>query len=641
LSWIARFTARTGSLVAALTLMGALAAPARADGPPVYLFGGKAIVMSQTVSQAGGLAVGVDDPGLREILRDVGAALTYNPGDRYVLVTTAEPQVISFAIGDTRYDVGSTSSQAAFAPFDRGGVAYVPFDELLRALDLAVKREGADSIIQPQLAVVDVQSADGRTTVVARAGVPLHARLVSETPQRLVFAFEGVGTTLQRTRSVRAAGVAQLEIVQSGDARYPVTTVTVDLTPGASHGVADSDDGRDFTIGFTGPQSGGTVAIAQPEASWSPPPAPAQLPAQEPTELPASAPGSAPATVGAIAVQPGPDGLTIDVTVTGDASYEWHRLRDPDNRFWIDVHDATLAMPPRDEQETGPVSALRIRQIDASTVRLALSLAGPQRLDVNPTATGVRIVVHADTVSDDVARAGAGNVGAAAIAAALNPDASPAPIDSGNGAWKFGPHDTYVAANPRMIAIDPGHGGSDPGVVKGSTHEAALALDISVRLRDILIARGWQVVMTRTADVDVISPYDSARVELQGRDDIAYNAGARLLVSVHVNGYLNSGPHGTTTYYSKPADLPLAHAIERRAGAELGIKDDGIVKNDLYVTLHAQMPAILIETAFLTNPGDNALLTSAAWRQKVAQAIADGIGDYAGTAPPAAQSGNQ
>ena len=55
----------------------------------------------------------------------------------------------------------------------------------------------------------------------------------------------------------------------------------------------------------------------------------------------------------------------------------------------------------------------------------------------------------------------------------------------------------------------------------------------------------------------------------------------------------------------------------------------GSIKAHYYVTYHTRMPAVLIETAFLTNPGDYALLASAAWRQKVAQAIADGIAQYA------------
>ena len=145
------------------------------------------------------------------------------------------------------------------------------------------------------------------------------------------------------------------------------------------------------------------------------------------------------------------------------------------------------------------------------------------------------------------------------------------------------------------------------------------------RLRDILVARGWEVKMTRDTDVDVYAPNDSAHDELQARVDIANKAGARLFVSIHANAFINSGPYGTTCYISKPDDVAFARIVERHLAAD-GTKDDGIVKSHLYVTLHTRMPAVLIETAFLSNPSDYALLTSPAWRQKVAQEIADGIG---------------
>ncbi|HTA55456.1 MAG TPA: N-acetylmuramoyl-L-alanine amidase, partial [Candidatus Acidoferrales bacterium] len=176
--------------------------------------------------------------------------------------------------------------------------------------------------------------------------------------------------------------------------------------------------------------------------------------------------------------------------------------------------------------------------------------------------------------------------------------------------------------------IDPGHGGSDRGTVHGGVSEADLTLDMAKRLRDLLVARGWQVKLTHDTDVDVYAPDDSAHQELQARVDVANRAGARLFVSIHVNAFINSGPYGTTTYISKPDDVPLAQVVERQLASD-GTKDDGIVKSHLYVTLHTKMPAVLVETAFLSNPSDYALLTSAAWRQKVVQEIADGIAQYA------------
>jgi len=185
--------------------------------------------------------------------------------------------------------------------------------------------------------------------------------------------------------------------------------------------------------------------------------------------------------------------------------------------------------------------------------------------------------------------------------------------------------------------LDPGHGGSDRGTIHGGVAEADLTLDMAKRLRDILVARGWQVKMTRDTDVDVYAPGDSARDELQARVDVANKAGARLFVSIHANAFINSGPYGTTCYVSKPEDVELARVIGGQLAGD-GTKDDGIVKSHLYVTLHTRMPAVLIETAFLSNPSDYALLTSAAWREKVAQEIANGIGQYTRDNPVANQS---
>ncbi|MGC1380988.1 MAG: N-acetylmuramoyl-L-alanine amidase, partial [Candidatus Baltobacteraceae bacterium] len=358
-----------------------------------------------------------------------------------------------------------------------------------------------------------------------------------------------------------------------------------------------------------------------------------------PTPVPAdgaAASSSGPALVTGVSVQPGSAGdVTVAVAINGNASYAWHRLREPDNRFWLDIANAQLQGPPIDQSEPSPLVSMRVRQVDPTTVRIALSLGGPKTIAITPSTTGLGIVVGAQELADQP-RSGSGSVGSVVSAGQENAGLeTPAPLDqsgsgfgaSGDTAWKFGPRSNYVPTNPRLIVIDPGHGGSDRGTIHGGVSEADLTLDMAKRLRDILIARGWQVKMTRDTDVDVYAPNDSAHEELQARVDVANNAGARLFVSVHVNAFINAGPYGTTTYISKPDDVALARIVETRLAAD-GTKDDGVVKSHLYVTLHTRMPAVLVETAFLSNPSDYALLTSPAWRQKVAQEIADGIGQY-------------
>jgi N-acetylmuramoyl-L-alanine amidase len=616
---INRSTVRTFSFAVALTA--ALAIPAVAGSSFSALYQGQTIRFTHVDQSRGATALGVDDPGFQALLRATGALLTWKPGERYVLITTAAPVVVSFALGDRRYDVGPISLEASFAPYQRGSEAYLPFDEVLRALDLALRRDGGAAVLQPQLARLDVHQDGNRVTLLAHGAAPLHPRILKQSSASITYEFDGVGTTLSGTRQINAGGVRSVEITTSGSVRDPVTLVTVELAAGATAEAPRAED-RDVTLTFDG-----VVAAAPAVAEESPTPEPAPL--QSP---------SAAATVTGVTVQPGADGVAVTIAVTGNASYEWHRLHDPDNRFWVDIKGAQLAGPAIEENEPAPLVSMRVRQSDPATVRIAVSLQGPKSISVVPSATGLGILVGSQDVAD-TPRGGSGSIGTVVSESQSNVAAvTPAPLDESsygapdNGAWKFGPRSNYVPTNPRLIVIDPGHGGSDRGSMHGGVAEANLALDMAKRLRDILIARGWQVKLTRDTDVDVYAPNDSARDELQARVDVANKAGARLFVSIHANAYMNSGPYGTTLYISKADDVALARTVQTHLASD-GTKDDGVIKSHLYVTFHTRMPAVLIETAFLTNPSDYALLVSPAWRQKVAQEIADGIGQYAQAYP--------
>jgi N-acetylmuramoyl-L-alanine amidase len=626
LSWIHLFTARIGSLVVAVCV--AAAVPAQADSSVTAIYAQQTIRFMHVDTRNGALAIGTEDPGLQALLRATGAVLTWKPGERYVMLTTAVPVVVSFSVGDRRYDVGPIALQAAFAPYQQGEEVYLPFDEVLRSLDLALRQDVPFAVLQPQLASLDVQNQGDRVSIVAHGGAPLHPRVVNENPSDVVYAFDGVGTTLSGTREVNAGGVHSYSITQRGTVRDPETFVTVDLLPGATPGAIHSNDDRDVVLAFSG-SAPATGAAPASNAAVQAQPAPVVANA-------APQAASEPALVTGVTVTQTPEGFTLAIAVTGNAAFEWHRLRDPDDRFWVDIEGAQLQGPPIDQEEPDPLVSLRVRQLDAQTVRVALSLLGPKTLDILPSATGLNVSVGRTDASSALARQGSGSVGTT-VASNEEQEApvTPAPTDESN--WKFGPREPeYVPAKARLIVIDPGHGGSDRGSMHGGYSEADLNLDMAKRLRDVLVSRGWQVRMTRDSDVDVYQPDDTPHEELQARVDVANNAGARLFISIHANAYYNSGPYGTTYYISKKSDLALAEIIEQHLQSD-GTKDDGIIKSHMYVTLHTRMPAVLIETAFLTNPSDLALLASPAWRQKIMGEIADGIDEYAQTYPVANQ----
>lgn len=215
----------------------------------------------------------------------------------------------------------------------------------------------------------------------------------------------------------------------------------------------------------------------------------------------------------------------------------------------------------------------------------------------------------------------------------------------------------------RRIAIDAGHGGKDPGAIGAQKlREAALVLSISRELRRELASRGFEVVMTRASDVFL---------PLEARTDIANRKNADLFISVHANAARNSKLAGVETYlldtrYDRQtarvaarengttvAGLSELHRIlaslklgnnERYAAryAELvqrslvsrlrksypGTVDLGVKRGPFLVLFQADMPAILVEVGFVSNPAEAKRLRSGAFARKAAQGIAEGVSAY-------------
>ena len=338
------------------------------------------------------------------------------------------------------------------------------------------------------------------------------------------------------------------------------------------------------------------------------------------------------ASVTAVDVAPFSDGLSVRIAVSGSAAYDWHRLGGGDNRWYLDVHGATLGVTAHEVHSASTaVASVRIgtvHVVGAPTVRIAMTLTGDKRVDVVPFTGGITLTVPGDDAID-VARSGSGQIGDATLAAGADPDATAPSSQS----WKFSPQPGTIppGSNPRLIVIDPGHGGSDSGAQHNGLTEKVLTLDISKRLRALLVARGWIVKMTRTTDVDVYGPNASDRAELQARCDVANAAGARMFVSVHINSFTTSELNGTTTYYYKPTDRLFAAAIQRHLMSSVTTKDDGVRRENFYVVRHTTMPAVLVETAFISNPSDAALMRQPSFLENVAVGIANGIKEYAGS----------
>jgi N-acetylmuramoyl-L-alanine amidase len=213
------------------------------------------------------------------------------------------------------------------------------------------------------------------------------------------------------------------------------------------------------------------------------------------------------------------------------------------------------------------------------------------------------------------------------------------------------------------IVIDPGHGGHDPGATGRGTTEAELVLDIALRLEQLLAKiPGTEVVLTRRTDT---------YVPLQERTLIANREGADLFLSIHANASPNMLARGVETYILNFASNRNAEAVAARENAASGqamgalpdlvkaialnnkldesrdlatyvqramiarlkgpnktIKDLGVKQAPFVVLIGAAMPSVLAEISFLTNEQEVRLLKGSSYRQRIAEALHDAIGNY-------------
>ena len=167
------------------------------------------------------------------------------------------------------------------------------------------------------------------------------------------------------------------------------------------------------------------------------------------------------------------------------------------------------------------------------------------------------------------------------------------------------------------VVIDAGHGGHDRGGIPGQRiAEKDMTLDVAQRLRNVLAASGYRVVMTRDSDVFV---------PLGTRVAIANSYRNAIFVCVHFNATKRMGASGIETYFYSRDSLLLASAIHHFVVGGAPSASRGVRRRGYYVLRKTSIPAVLVECGFLTNPTEAAYAQTASYRQKLAEEIAAGV----------------
>ncbi|MDP3508242.1 MAG: N-acetylmuramoyl-L-alanine amidase [Candidatus Melainabacteria bacterium] len=173
------------------------------------------------------------------------------------------------------------------------------------------------------------------------------------------------------------------------------------------------------------------------------------------------------------------------------------------------------------------------------------------------------------------------------------------------------------APSETVIVLDAGHGGNDPGAVRGDVQEKEVTLQIIAKLKKVLESKGARIVLTRS---------DDTFVSLEDRVKITNTVSPNLFLSVHINSLEStSNIYGIETYFQTDQSRPLADRVHASLVSGLGAPDRSVRKARFYVINHTPIPAILAEVGYITNKLERDRLISSDYQQKVASALARGV----------------
>ena len=195
---------------------------------------------------------------------------------------------------------------------------------------------------------------------------------------------------------------------------------------------------------------------------------------------------------------------------------------------------------------------------------------------------------------------------------------------------------SFVKANPveselrligKVIYLDPGHGGTDPGAVYKDIYEKDITLSICSKLKDILEQEGAIVYMTRYDDYDLsTSAYNRKRNDLNNRAKVINESMADIYISIHLNSVSSTTWHGAQVFYDdiNENNKEVASILQSSLNKEREIKEI----DDILMNRKIKIPGVLIEAGFLSNPNDRYLLRDSKYQYELCDKIKEGIIAY-------------
>ena len=196
----------------------------------------------------------------------------------------------------------------------------------------------------------------------------------------------------------------------------------------------------------------------------------------------------------------------------------------------------------------------------------------------------------------------------------------------------------YLPITNKVIGIDPGHGGVDPGAVsKNGIKEDDINLKIALKLKRFIEHSGGVAIMTRDTDKGLYSSDTKTlrqmKIEdLKKRKEIIEESNCDLFITIHLNSFTRSRYYGAQTFYNEEVEesKKLAYIIQEELKNILDKENNRqpTHRDDVYLLKDAKMPSVLVEAGFLSNPEEEKMLDTTEYQEKIAWSIYAGIMKY-------------
>ena len=539
------------------------------------------------------LYVPVDDRGTQKLIDYFGAQLILKPDEVYI---NKMGKASRFKINQEGALVSGKPGITKNPPFIKEDITYIAFDDLTRVLYVRYKagEEKNEFLLFPEIYQVDLtELADGEIEILFQATSKINCN-TSYMSEGYGFVVEIPDCFIDLDKDLLFNEydiIKYISIVQL-DVDNPLVRMEIKLTRPVHIDISSRVDLSMLPVRID--PSGKQVT-----EEW----------------LPAVSPGLIEETINLrtqliknVSFYGDSDKKIIKINTTGLVKYQWKRLWGIDNRFYIDLSKSIFARNNIISVNDDVISDIRLAKVstDPEIVRVIFEIKEDLDFQVYPSEEiANELIIEIDNKHYSTGET----------------------LFSGEGV--FG--NMY---SDKTVVIDPGHGGGDPGAIQFGMREKDLNLDIALRLEELLLAAGYNVILTRNTDTDVTWLGSPDKLELQARADVANSLEADVFISIHNDSSTNTSMHGTCTFYYKAIDYELGRIIQKHMAAELGIANRGVKQAEFYVLSHTEMPAVLVEVAFMSHKDNAMLLAEPEFRQKAAEAICDALIEYSDSFQP-------